>query len=275
MGPWIPAYNTNGFAHHRLDQAILLLSELGYGGVALTLDVHHLDPFSRTHADERNELARMLASKQMLCIVETGARFNLDFRRKHYPSLLCRGDRGIRVDFLRRAIETAHELGAATVSMWSGHDFEDVGEDQGFELLVEGIAAILPDAEAAGVDLAFEPEPGMFVETLAGYERLKRHFPSPRFGLHLDVGHLMVTGECEIPDAIRRYRGEILTIAIEDMKRGVHEHLPFGDGDIDFGPVFVALHEIGYRGFLTVELSRHSADAAAVASRALDFLTSS
>ncbi|MGW4149959.1 sugar phosphate isomerase/epimerase, partial [Streptomyces albogriseolus] len=28
---------------------------------------------------------------------------------------------------------------------------------------------------------------------------------------------------------------------IEDMRRGVHEHLPFGDGEIDFPPVLAAL----------------------------------
>ena len=49
------AYNTNGLAHHRLPDALAMLADCGYDGVALTLDVAHLDPFApdlaRLHRD--------------------------------------------------------------------------------------------------------------------------------------------------------------------------------------------------------------------------------
>ena len=53
-------------------------------------------------------------------------------------------------------------------------------------------------------------------------------------------------------------RERLVHVQIEDMRRGVHEHLDFGDGEIDFPPVLSALAEIGYRGLVCVELSRHS-----------------
>ena len=46
------AYNTNGAANHRLDDAIDLIKGAGYDGVALTLDIHHLDPFAEGWATE-------------------------------------------------------------------------------------------------------------------------------------------------------------------------------------------------------------------------------
>ena len=38
-------YNTNGFAHHRLEDTLRILADLGYGGVALTLDYTVLNPY--------------------------------------------------------------------------------------------------------------------------------------------------------------------------------------------------------------------------------------
>ncbi|HMF14461.1 MAG TPA: TIM barrel protein, partial [Gemmataceae bacterium] len=53
---------------------------------------------------------------------------------------------------------------------------------------------------------------------------------------------------------------------------GLHDHLMFGDGEIDFGPVLRTLQEIGYDGGVHVELSRHGHEAVNTARRALEFL---
>ena len=56
------------------------------------------------------------------------------------------------------------------------------------------------------------------------------------------------------------------------MVRGVHEHLMFGEGTIDFPPIIAALREIGYGRGLHVELSRHSHMAVEAVRMAIDFL---
>src|SRR5205823_9451756 len=90
--------------------------------------------------------------------------------------------------------------------------------------------------------------------------------------LTLDVGHLHCLGETPIPDHIARWGSEIVNVHIEDMRAGVHEHLMFGEGEMDFPPIIEALRKIDYRGGLHVELSRHSHEGPTAAQRAYDFL---
>jgi len=48
-------YNTNGFAHHDLFDAIALLAEIGYRSVAITIDHGALSP----REDWRGQLRRL------------------------------------------------------------------------------------------------------------------------------------------------------------------------------------------------------------------------
>ena len=46
--------------------------------------------------------------------------------------------------------------------------------------LAEALGPVLAHAETAGIPLAFEPEPGMFIDTMARFERLdQQDRPSP------------------------------------------------------------------------------------------------
>src|ERR1700681_1822539 len=115
-------YNTNGFAHHRLEDALAILAELGYGSVALTLDHHVLNPFESDLPGRTDSLRKLLDKLNLRCVVETGSRFLLDPRRKHQPTLLSQHDADgrLRFDFLCAAVDVAHALGADAVSFWSG-----------------------------------------------------------------------------------------------------------------------------------------------------------
>ena len=80
------AYNTNGLQSHRLDDALNLIADSGYDGVALTLDHMHLDPFRAT-ADRIRQVRGWLNERQLEVVIETGARFVLDPYQKHRPGL--------------------------------------------------------------------------------------------------------------------------------------------------------------------------------------------
>ncbi|TVT48885.1 sugar phosphate isomerase/epimerase [Amycolatopsis rhizosphaerae] len=265
-------YGTNGFANHRLGDALRVLADLGYHGVALTLDHQHLDPFG---ADLPRRVAAVAADLDRLglaVVVETGARYLLDPWHKHAPTLLGPG-RERRISFLRRAVEIAAELGAEAVSFWSGVKPDDLPGATAWDRLTAGCAAVLETAERHGVRLGFEPEPGMLVSDLDGYETLAARLGEPeRFGLTLDIGHCRCNEYAPVPDCVRRAAPRLVNVQIDDMRRGVHEHLEFGAGEIDFPPVLDALGSVGYRGLVSVELPRDSHAAPAIARESLAFL---
>ncbi len=267
-------YNTNGFAHHRLEDAITILSELGYTSVAITLDFHALNPFDTHSWPECDRVRGLLERFKMRCVVETGARFLLDPRRKHQPTLLSADpdERARRLDFLRRAIEMGRNLNADAISFWSGTPEDCAAEADVWRRLVDGCKDLCHAAQESEMRLAFEPEPGMFIDTMAKYTDLHRRVGHPSFGLTLDVGHLHCQGELPIAEYVERWKDSLWNIHIEDMRKGVHDHLLFGDGEIDFPPIFDALHRIKYQGGVHVELSRHSHDAVNTADRAMEFL---
>src|SRR5881227_789000 len=112
----------------------------------------------------------------------------------------------------------------------------------------------------------------MFIDTMARFAELRGRVYHPLFGLTIDVGHLHCQGETPIGEHLRRWRDLLWNIHIEDMRRGVHDHLMFGEGEIDFPPVLRTLRDIGYVGGVYVELSRHSHDAVETARKSLAFL---
>jgi len=261
-------YNTNGLAHHRLDEALVELAALGYRGVAITPDVGALDPY-RLRPGEVAGVAARARDLGLSLAVETGARYLLEPRRKHRPSLLEDGaaERERRLDFLRRSIDLASELGAGVVSIWSGSAPDGTRGDPGSEApsalwdrLAEGIVLALDHARGRGVRLCFEPEPGMFLERPSGYLELRRRLGhrGAELGLTLDVGHLLVTGDLPVGEQIRSLAPFLGHVHLDDIRAGVHEHRMFGTGDLDLGETLRALQQASYTGMAAVELSRDS-----------------
>ena len=250
------AYNTNGCANHRLDDALELIASHGYAGVALTLDHHHLDPFAADWKREAHRVAAQLRRLGLGCVIETGARYLLDPRDKHEPTLVTASSEGRdrRVAFLNRAVDIASILEAEAVSFWAGVPKPGVDRDEVRRWLLDGLRAVADYAQLRGVTPAFEPEPGMLVETCAEWEALGVE----GLALALDTGHCIVTQDVNPAEAVRRYAERLGTVALEDMRRGVHEHLPFGQGDMDVTAILLALQEIGFRKLVCVELSRES-----------------
>ena len=267
-------YNTNGLAHHDLLQAIRLLAEIGYESVAITIDHGALNPFDDGWREQAMQVKAALDGFGMKSAIETGARYLLDPKVKHEPTMVSADAHKLqrRINFYRHAIDVARLLGSDCVSIWSGVVRDGASDDLVWGRLVSGLAEVCEYAVENRIAIGFEPEPGMFIDTMERYGQLLDRIDSPSLRLTLDIGHLHCLGETPIAEQIRRWAPRICNVHLEDMRAGIHEHLMFGEGEIDFSPVIAALREINYRGGIHVELSRHSHDGPAAAMRAAEYL---
>jgi L-ribulose-5-phosphate 3-epimerase len=254
-------YSTNSIGDIPPLDALPMLRDLGYRSLAITLDHHVLNPFGPALAEELDRWRRGLAAASMASVIETGARHLLDPVRKHEPTLVSphREDRLRRVDFLCRAVDVAAELQAGCVSLWAGVVADSADDETVWGRLTDGLAAVLDHAGKRGVTIGFEPEPGMFIDTLARQARLAERLGRPdHLRLTLDIGHMECMGERPLAGVLAPRAGDVVNVHVEDMLACRHEHLPLGSGTVDLEPVLATLAHADYRGGLHVELPRQS-----------------
>ncbi|GIX03029.1 MAG: xylose isomerase [Planctomycetaceae bacterium] len=267
-------YNTNGLAHHRLEDAVRLIAETGYRAVGLTLDHHCLDPRDDNWPRQLQRVRRLLVEYRLRCVVETGGRFILDPWRKHQPTLLstCPEARQRRYNYLLHALQIAQELQADALSFWSGSADQPTADHELWSRLCEGCERLCTQAEQRQVRLAFEPEPGMFIETCDQFQRLYEHLGSRWFGLTLDVGHVHCLQDGSPQQRIEQWASSLFNVHLEDMRVGEHLHLPLGEGTLDLPGVIRTLQHVQYPFGVYVELSRDSHRAPEMLRQSLSYL---
>ena len=253
--------STNGIGDVDPLAAVPSLADLGYASLAITLDRHVLDPFAPGLPAAVDRWREGLRSAGMRSVVETGARHLLDPLVKHEPTLVSPAaeHRARRADFLVRAVDVAAALGAGCVSLWSGVVRDAAGEEAVWRRLESALGPVLDHARHRGVTLAFEPEPGMFIDTLARYGALLDRLGRPdHLRLTVDTGHLECMGERPAATVLRPWAPRIANVHVDDMLACRHEHLPLGAGTVEFPPLLECLAAAGYTGGLHVELPRQA-----------------
>jgi sugar phosphate isomerase/epimerase len=175
-------------------------------------------------------------------------------------------------DYLRALAEFCGDLGGRVMVLGSpqqrnllpGVSYEDA-EAYAVEVLHGALAA----CRQFGVTIALEPlgpAEGNFLNTAEAGIRLVQLVDSPHCRLHLDVKAMASEGR-PIADLIRDSREWLVHFHANDPNK-----LGPGMGEVDYRPIFAALREIEYNGWVSVEPLDYTPGADEIARRSIVYM---
>jgi sugar phosphate isomerase/epimerase len=253
------AFSTNAYLKFSFGEAARRLAAIGYRGIEIMADVPHAWPACLL--EEQKQAIHQALAQHGLTISNVNA-FMMnaisDQRQRYWhPSWIepDRHYRQIRIDHTMRSLTLARELGALCITTEPGGPVEPGGSwSAALDLFVESLKPVTEHAEREGVLLLIEPEPGLLIEKADQFLELMDHLDSPAVGLNFDIGHSYCVGDEPAP-TILRLAPYIRHFHLEDIAATrVHHHLVPGEGAIDFAGTFQAIRQIGYDGWVTIEL---------------------
>lgn len=238
------------FENWPFDQAFALAADSGYTGLEIA-------PFTI------NTDARQITDAQRATVRRQADQAGLEILGLHWLLAKTTGyhltspDAAVRKatgDYLAELARLCRDLGGSIMVHGSPQQrnlLPGVTQDEAYKYAAEVIQQALPTLEECDVTLAIEPLAPVltnFMQTAAEGVRLIEMIGSPHVRLHLDC-IAMSTEATPIPDLIKRHRDLMVHFHANDPNK-----LGPGFGDLDFHPIFTALGEIDYRGWVSVEV---------------------
>jgi sugar phosphate isomerase/epimerase len=252
------AFSTNAYLNHTFADAVSRLARIGYRGVEIMADVPHAWP-AYLLSEQRQAIRDALAGNSVAISNINAFMMHAvnDYRQKYWHPSWIEPDahyRRVRIDHTKRALSLAKELGAPNITTEPGGPLEGRSRAECLALFIEMLKPVVEHAEKERVMLLVEPEPDLLIETADQYLEFASKLSSPYLGLNFDIGHAYCVKD-DPPGTIRRLGNLIRHVHLEDIAATrVHHHLIPGEGAIDFAATLAALKEIGYGGWVTIEL---------------------
>jgi sugar phosphate isomerase/epimerase len=266
------AFSTNAFKRYSLDDSVKEIAKIGYTGVEILCDVPHAYPpaFANGHVES---LKNTLASCNVQ-ISNLNAFTLYAIGDVYHPSWIEDGKEA-RIRHTIDCIMLAKKIGATSLSTEPGGPVPHNADIRHLEkIFLDGLTKAAKIAEQENIQLLVEPEPFLLLENSKQFMSFIRNVSSDHVKLNFDIGHFYCVNE-DPAKLVYKLSDYIEHFHLADIAASrVHNHLIPGRGSIDFRPVFAAIDDIGYDGFVTVELYPYQDNPVQAAKEAYDYLCS-
>jgi len=243
------------FVDWPFDKAFACARECGYTGIeiapfTLDTDVRRISPARRAEVRQQAAAAGLEVLGLHWLLAKTTDGF-----------YLTSPDAAVRkktADYVKELARATREMGGWVMVFGSPLQrnlLPGVTHEQAMEFAADVFRAAMPVLEEHQVTLAIEPLgplEGNFLNATADGARLMKMVDSPNCRLHLDC-KAMSTEAKPVADTIREFAGAMAHFHANDPNK-----LGPGMGDLDFVPIFKALADVKYDGWVSVEVFDYS-----------------
>ncbi len=256
------------FQGWKLEDTLACAARLGYTGLEIA-------PFTLANS------VTYISAPERHAIREAAARHSIEIAGIHWVLVKPEGlyinhpDRILRertADYFCDLVDFCADLGGKVMVVGSPKQrnvLSGVSREQALEWAAATFRNAVARAQRREVTICFEPlapTETNFINTAAEALQFVARVPSPRFKIILDV-KAMCSESKPIPQIIRDSWPHFAHFHANDRNlKGP------GFGDVDFQPIAAALKEVGYQGFVSVEVFKFEEGAEAIASRSLAYL---
>ena len=256
------------FGDWPLAKACDLAAECGYEG--LEVAPFTLAPLvTDLSAERRGEIRRTIARSGLDCV---GLHWLLAKTEGFHAAHPDAAVRSRTVDYLAELARLCHDLGGRVLVFGSPKQrslLPGVTPGQAEDHLVEVFTRLVPVLETTDTVVALEPLSPVETDVLttaADTCRLIERIGSPHVRLHLDV-KAMASEQLPIPEIIRASARHLEHFHANDTNlQGP------GFGAVDFAPIFAALDEIRYAGWMSVEVFDYAPGPERLARDSIDYM---
>jgi sugar phosphate isomerase/epimerase len=284
------AFSTNAFKRYSLEDSIREIAKVGYTGVEILCDTPHA--YARTFTDDQVRSLKKTLELSNMQISNLNAFTLYAIGDTYHPSWI-EDTREMRIEHTIECIRLAKKIGAKHLSTEPGgpvppslplassssaaapqqQRYQDVTQLE--KIFLDGLTRVARMAEEEDIKVLIEPEPGLLIENSKQFKNfITRIINSKHIRLNFDIGHFYCVNE-DPAKVVHELSDHIEHFHLADIAHTrIHNHLIPGKGSIDFRSVFDAMDDIGYRGFVTVELYPYQDNPVEAAKEAYNYLCS-
>lgn len=250
------------------EKAFAFARQCGYTGIEFapfTIDknAYAITPLRRSEIRKQTEDAGLEV---------VGLHWLLAFTEGYYLTSPDAKTRRGTADYLGELARLCRDLGGSIMVLGSPKQrnlLPGVTYDEALDYAADVLRAAMPALQDCNVTLAVEPlgpQEGDFLLTANAGVQLIQMVDSPNCRLHLDVKAMSSESQA-IPDIIRQNAAHLAHFHANDANRRGP-----GMGAIDFVPILRALQEIGYPGWISVEVFDYEPGVEALAKESIEYL---